>query len=262
MGFTDFIPIDWFNRFYNKKMLCRRPDCDKPPRGRFQFYCSPQHRKEFLDYYLKFINWDEIKSSIIVRDDWTCKLCGYSTREFNPSQEHRKFEVDHIHPRSLIRREVTEEYQHLPNKMKNSLRIFRQYNIKYLQTANHPDNLRLLCAKCHRSVTADYLGSIAAKQIVRESKRIGRNYKKTQYWTVRDYISDYLPERPWKRYGDPREFTEEEKQLIDLHDYFYDNNDLFPFLVFWDNINNTISPAEELPAEQKFQQSLEMFIEK
>jgi 5-methylcytosine-specific restriction endonuclease McrA len=236
------VPIDWFNRFYNKQKLCRLPGCTSSPKYPYHFYCGYKHQQSFLKkIYFKIVDWDSIRSKIIVRDKFTCKLCRYKT-----DHTFSDFDVDHIRPRAVIYDEVFKQYNSLKNKKKNT-QVYRQYYIRYLEIANNPKNLRTLCKPCHKLVTADFLASELGKSIVADSKSKGKKKKILWYWSVWNHADDEFGKNPWRRWDDRDiPFTPEEQARRDLHELWNNNYhyEYFALYLFWKYLDVTLGLNE------------------
>lgn len=152
--FPDYLTTEVFDRFNEKgNMLCRNPKCDSRPKRPFHFYCSNNCRDKFTTYYIEtccVVN----KVRIATRDNDICRICKKDCARY--------YEIDHIKPRSIIKKQIYAEFLKLPEPLRK--KNFVKFTIKYLKTANDPSNLRTLCRECHRKVTDNFLGITAARR--------------------------------------------------------------------------------------------------
>lgn len=157
------ITIDDFNRWYDKKRLCRAPGCHNAPKWPRREYCSDVCHDVFIKFYLQHYVWDVAKDRVLTRDKFTCVVCGYCDKTIHKSRYtggdynvygRDNLEVDHIIARSIMQHIHYIRY-YLPTKLKYKRR--KKWMINYwknlLQQTNALWNLRTLCKQCHHKKT-------------------------------------------------------------------------------------------------------------
>jgi 5-methylcytosine-specific restriction endonuclease McrA len=247
------IPIDWFDRYLNKELLCRRKGCKRKPKYPLQKYCSERCKRSFLKFYFQYIEWASLREDIIARDNWQCVLC--KKKGVYP---HENLEVDHIVPRVVIYDKLLEEFQKLKPKEQSKTVNRRKFYIDYLIKINDRKNLRTLCKECHSIVTGRF-NATYKKRVRRDLDGIYPISKAQQvmmrYKSMTDLSNMAYNLFPFHgRYYSHKseELTPEQKRDNDLHNYFLDERNLpyFGFSVFIDMVENFKEPVSEPPIEK------------
>ena len=144
-----YVPAEWFNRYHDKLLMCRNPDCKSRPQKPFFFYCSSDCKIKFEQWFEKYIMWSTARWDILVRDNFTCQKCNTCHR----NDYEYKLDVDHIKPRAIIYDECILEFRKLPPKEQRKTIPRRKFYIDFLKKCNDPKNLRTLCKSCHKKVS-------------------------------------------------------------------------------------------------------------
>jgi hypothetical protein len=177
-----FIYREWFNRYHNKKLICRNPNCNNLLKDRRRTCCSDECSKIFYEFELthyprKPIDWNK---------EYNCPLC-------NTPKFHRysgsDFELDHIEPFAIVYAKYMVNYQKRKHKNKKT-GPYRQLLMKICREANRPENLQWICKQCHRDKTRDDNGKI--KRFKDEIGFDDNPYEGKKIITTWRHLQDYL----------------------------------------------------------------------
>lgn len=155
------ITIDDFNRWHNKKRLCRNPGCPNAPKWPRREYCGDECYTKFIDYYLQHFQWESAKEKVLKRDNYTCVKCGYNDKQIEKTRFREwetygrdNLEVDHNIARSIMYHIHYVRY-YLPVKLKYKRK--HKFMIAYWKRLDEQTNalwnLRTLCKQCHKKKT-------------------------------------------------------------------------------------------------------------
>ena len=121
----------------------RKPDgncfsCSKPvPAGRIK-YCDSRCSDEYVSRY----HWQSMRMRVFKRDDFTCVICDFSSREKYGAYNDHLLQADHIVP------------------------------IADGGAAMEIDNIRTLCVPCHKEVTADWHRDRAIQRMIDRGEHV------------------------------------------------------------------------------------------
>lgn len=142
------IPWDAFDKVDAEgKKICRIKGCGQRCPGGAWKSCSHKHSALF-EQEVRYYDWDMTRYDVKLRDGRRCVLCGMTAEKHyrqNPGDAYRRTywetQCDHIIPWAY----VLLKFPDMP--------IVEKIHRFYLNR----ENLRTLCAPCHRDVTAHFL---------------------------------------------------------------------------------------------------------
>lgn len=129
----------------NGNQQCRNHNCIQSVCKPFKKYCSKKCSSQFTKWYNANFYWRNIRNQVLKRDKYTCQICGIV---LNKKKRYNKplknwLECDHIIPKSYYYH-LGYQFDTLDNKVKTILEFVHNGN-----------NLRTLCYKCHKKLSAN-----------------------------------------------------------------------------------------------------------
>ena len=135
--------------------ICRNTKCEKSIKPPFKKYCSNKCSERFEKWYYNNFNWDNTRTQIFKRDNFTCQNCKkkypYKLSLSYPFIYKKNIivssylECHHIIPRSLYK-DLGYSLDSKDNKIKAITEFLHNYK-----------NLKTLCKKCHKTITKEYI---------------------------------------------------------------------------------------------------------
>lgn len=128
---------------------CRNHNCMQSVCKPFKKYCSKKCSTQFTKWYNANFYWRNIRNQVLKRDNYTCQICGIMLnrkKRFNKPLKNW-LECDHIIPKSYYYH-LGYQYDTLENKVKTILEFIHNGN-----------NLRTLCYKCHKKLSANVVSN-------------------------------------------------------------------------------------------------------
>lgn len=133
----------------NGNPKCRNHGCNESVCKPFKKYCSKKCSLQFTRWYNSNFYWRNIRNRVLKRDNYTCQICRitlHRRKRYNRAQKNW-LECDHIIPKSYYYH-LGYQFDTLDNKVKT-----------ILEFVHNEDNLRTVCYKCHKKVSATVLGN-------------------------------------------------------------------------------------------------------
>ncbi len=141
--------INEFDKFdENGNQKCRNHDCNELVCKPYKKYCSKKCSIQFTKWYNSNFYWRNIRNRVLKRDNYTCQICRITLnrrKKYNKTLKNW-LECDHIIPKSYYYH-LGYQFDTLDNKIKTILEFVHNEN-----------NLRTVCYKCHKKVSATVLG--------------------------------------------------------------------------------------------------------
>lgn len=131
----------------NGNPKCRNHGCNESVCKPFKKYCSKKCSLQFTRWYNSNFYWRNIRNRVLKRDNYTCQICRitlHRRKRYNGVQKNW-LECDHIIPKSYYYH-LGYQFDTLDNKVKT-----------ILEFVHNVDNLRTVCYKCHKKVSATVL---------------------------------------------------------------------------------------------------------